>query len=197
MGHGALSDDEIYKGLIKGCSNGDIAPVMCGSATKVIGMACILEDIVECFPSPEYAIPQKGIIEEKNEEVFIRLDENKAFSALVFKTIADPFVGKISLFRVITGKLTNDTTVINSNKDKNGKLSHIFFLKGKNQILANEVIAGDIASVSKLEYTETGDTLCDINNKIVFDKMNFLNPAISMAVKPKNKGEEEKVAASL
>lgn len=194
---GALSDDEIYKGLIKGCSNGDIAPVMCGSATKVIGMACMLEDIVECFPSPEYAIPQKGIIEDKNEEVFIRLDENKPFSALVFKTIADPFVGKISLFRVITGKLTNDTTVINSNKDKNEKLSHIFFLKGKNQILANEVIAGDIASVSKLQYTETGDTLCDINNKIVFDKMNFPNPAISMAVKPKNKGEEDKVAASL
>ena len=194
---GELTNEEIYRGLIKGCANGDIAPVMCGSSTKVIGMECMLEDIVECFPSPEYAIPQKAIIKENNEEVFIGLDENKPFSALVFKTIADPFVGKISLFRVITGKLTNDTTVINSNKEKNEKLSHIFFLKGKNQILASEVKAGDIAAVSKLQYTETGDTLCDVNNKIIFDKMNFPIPVISMAVKPKVKGEEDKISAAL
>lgn len=194
---GELSDEEIYKGLIKGCANGDITPVMCGSSTKVIGMACMLEDIVECFPSPEYAIPQKAVIEKSNEEVFINLNEENPFSALVFKTIADPFVGKISLFRVITGKLTNDTTVINSNKDKVEKLSHIFFLKGKNQILLNEVIAGDIAAVSKLQYTETGDTLCDPNNRVIFDKMNFPTPVISMAVRPKKKGEEDKVAASL
>ena len=194
---GELTDEEIYRGLIKGCANGDIAPVMCGSSTKVIGMECMLEDIVECFPSPEYAIPQKAIIEDNNEEVFIGLDENKPFSALVFKTIADPFVGKISLFRVITGKLTNDTTVINSNKEKNEKLSHIFFLKGKNQILAREVKAGDIAAVSKLQYTETGDTLCDVNNKIIFDKMNFPIPVISMTVKPKVKGEEDKISAAL
>jgi len=194
---GELTDEEIYRGLIKGCANGDIAPVMCGSSTKVIGMECMLEDIVECFPSPEYAIPQKAIIEDNDEEVFIGLDENKPFSALVFKTIADPFVGKISLFRVITGKLTNDTTVINSNKEKNEKLSHIFFLKGKNQILAREVKAGDIAAVSKLQYTETGDTLCDVNNKIIFDKMNFPIPVISMTVKPKVKGEEDKISAAL
>ena len=195
--YGELSDDEIYKGLIKGCANGEIATVMCGSSTKVIGMECMLEDIVECLPSPEYAIPQKATIKETNEKLFIGLSENKPFSALVFKTIADPFVGKISLFRVITGKLTNDTMVINSNKGKNEKLSHIFYLKGKNQILANEVIAGDIAAVSKLQYTETGDTLCDINNKIIFDKMNFPAPVISMAVKPKNEGEEDKISASL
>ena len=194
---GELTDEEIYRGLIQGCANGDIAPVMCGSSTKVIGMECMLEDIVECFPSPEYAIPQKAIIEDNDEEVFIGLDENKPFSALVFKTIADPFVGKISLFRVITGKLTNDTTVINSNKEKNEKLSHIFFLKGKNQILAREVKAGDIAAVSKLQYTETGDTLCDVNNKIIFDKMNFPIPVISMTVKPKVKGEEDKISAAL
>lgn len=194
---GQLSDEEIYEGLIKGCANGEIAPVMCGSSSKVIGMGCMLESIVECFPSPKYAIPQKAIIEPNNEEVFIALDENKPFSALVFKTIADPFVGKISLFRVITGKLTSDTTVVNSNKDKNEKLSHIFFLKGKNQVLANEVLAGDIAAVSKLQYTETGDTLCDINNKVKFDKMNFPTPVISMAIRPKNKGEEDKVSAAL
>ncbi len=194
---GELSDQEIYNGLIEGCASGDIAPVMCGSALKVIGMRCFLEDVVECFPSPKYSIPQKAINIKDNEEVFINLHEDKPFSALVFKTIADPFVGKISLFRVITGKLNNEITVINSNKDKTEKLANIFFMRGKTQIPTKEVIAGDIAAVAKLQYTETGDTLCDINNKIIYDKMNFPKPNISMSVLPKSKGDEDKISASL
>ena len=194
---GELSDEEIYNGLIEGSASGDIAPVMCGSASKVIGMRCFLEDVVECFPSPKYAIPQKALDVKKNEEVFIGLDENKPFSALVFKTIADPFVGKMSLFRVVTGKLSNEVTVVNANKDKTEKLSNIFFMKGKSQIPTKEVVAGDIAAVAKLQYTETGDTLCDINNKVIFDKMNFPRPNISMAVLPKAKGDEDKISSSL
>lgn len=194
---GELSDEEIYSGLIEGCASGEIAPVMCGSASKVIGMRCFLEDVVECFPSPKYSIPQKAINTQNSEEVFIGLDENKPFSALVFKTIADPFVGKISLFRVITGKLSNEVTVINSNKDKTEKLANVFFMRGKNQIPTKEVVAGDIAAVAKLQYTETGDTLCDINNKVIYDKMNFPKPAISMAVLPKAKGDEDKISAAL
>lgn len=194
---GELSDEEIYSGLIEGCASGEIAPVMCGSASKVIGMRCFLEDVVECFPSPKYSIPQKAINTQNSEEVFIGLDENKPFSALVFKTIADPFVGKISLFRVITGKLSNEVTVINSNKDKTEKLANVFFMRGKNQIPTKEVVAGDIAAVAKLQYTETGDTLCDINNKVIYDKMNFPKPAISMAVLPKAKGDEDKILAAL
>lgn len=194
---GELSDQEIYNGLIEGCASGDIAPVMCGSALKAIGMRCFLEDVVECFPSPKYSIPQKAIDVKSGEEVFIGLDEEKPFSALVFKTIADPFVGKISLFRVITGKLTNEVTVVNSNKDKSEKLANIFFMRGKNQMPTKEVTAGDIAAVAKLQYTETGDTLCDINNKVIYDKMNFPRPNISMCVLPKTKGDEDKISASL
>lgn len=194
---GELSDEEIYNGLIEGSASGDIAPVMCGSASKVIGMRCFLEDVVECFPSPKYSIPQKALDVKKNEEVFIGLDENKPFSALVFKTIADPFVGKMSLFRVVTGKLSNEITVVNANKDKTEKLSNIFFMKGKSQIPTKEVVAGDIAAVAKLQYTETGDTLCDINNKVIFDKMNFPRPNISMAVLPKAKGDEDKISSAL
>lgn len=194
---GELSDEEIYNGLIEGSASGDIAPVMCGSASKVIGMRCFLEDVVECFPSPKYAIPQKALDVKNNEEVFIGLDENKPFSALVFKTIADPFVGKMSLFRVVTGKLSNEITVVNANKDKTEKLSNIFFMKGKSQIPTREVVAGDIAAVAKLQYTETGDTLCDINNKVIFDKMNFPRPNISMAVLPKAKGDEDKISSAL
>ena len=194
---GTLSDDEIYKGLIKGCANGDIAPVMCGSALKVIGIDTLLEDIIECFPSPEYAIPQKAVKVDTNEEVFIGLDQNQPFSALVFKTIADPFVGKISLFRVITGEAQDDMTVLNTNKNKNEKLSHICFLRGKNQIPTKKIIAGDVGAISKLQYTNTGDTLCSPDFKVMYDSMNFPKPVCSMSVIPKAKGDEDKISQSL
>lgn len=194
---GTLSDEEIYNGLIKGCASGDIAPVMCGSALKVIGMDTLIEDIIECFPSPEYAIPQKALNLENNEEVFVTLDHDKPFSALVFKTIADPFVGKISFFRVITGEAVDDMTVLNTNKDKNEKLSHICFLRGKNQIPTKKIIAGDIGAISKLQYTSTGDTLCSPDFKIKYDKMNFPATVCSMAAIPKAKGDEEKISQAL
>lgn len=193
---GVLSDDEIYKGLINGCSMGDIAPVMCGSALKCIGMNCLLEDMVECFPSPELSIAQKAINKE-NEPEYVCLSEENKFSALVFKTIADPFVGKMSLFRVITGKLTDDTTVLNVNKNKKEKLSNIFFIRGKNQIPTNEIIAGDIGGVSKLQFTETGDTLADSGFNLTYDKLNFKEPTISMAILPKAKGDEDKISGAL
>ena len=192
-----ITDLEIYEGLINGCTSGDIAPVMCGSAIKAIGINTLLEDIVECFPSPKYAIPQKAKNLNTNEEVFLKLNEKEPFSAFVFKTIADPFVGKISLFRVITGKLNGEVDVINSNKDKPEKLANVFFMRGKNQIPTKEVVAGDIGAVAKLQYTSTGDTLCDGNFKIVFDKINFPKANLSMAAIPKNKGDEEKISLGI
>lgn len=194
---GELSDEEIYKGLIEGCTNGEIAPVMCGSSTKVIGMESFIEDVVSCLPSPKDSIAQKAIVEPSGEKVFKDYNENEPFSALVFKTIADPFVGKISLFKVITGKLSNEVNVINSNKNKSEKLSNILFVNGKNQVQTKEVIAGDIAAVAKLQYTETGDTLCDSNFKVIYDKMNFPKTNISMAIVPKSKGDEDKISIAL
>ena len=194
---GQLSDEEIYKGLISGCASGDITPVMCGSAAKVIGMDSLIDDIVECFPSPEYAIPQKAIDVLNNEEVFINLDQDRPFSALVFKTIADPFVGKISFFRVMTGEAKDDMTVLNVNKDKNEKLSHICFIRGKTQIPTKKIIAGDIGAISKLQYTNTGDTLASSDFKIMYDKMNFPNAVCSMALIPQAKGDEEKISQAL
>jgi len=194
---GELSDIELYDGLIKGCASGEIAPVMCGSALKVIGMNTLLEDIVECFPSPKHALSQKAVNVDTNEQVDVKLDQEKPFSAFVFKTIADPFVGKISLFRVMTGELTGDLSAVNTNKDKVEKLNHIFFMRGKNQIPCDKVVAGDIGAVSKLQYTSTGDTLCDSNFKVVYDNMNFPEPVMSMAVLPKSKGDEDKISLSL
>ncbi|WP_032122933.1 elongation factor G [Clostridium amazonitimonense] len=194
---GLLSDEEIYKGLIQGCSDGEIAPVMCGSALLNIGMSTLLEDMIECFPSPEYAIPQKATDIKENKEIFIKLNEKDPFSAMVFKTVADPFVGKLSLFRVITGKVQSDITVWNSNKEKSEKLGTLYFMRGKNQIPAKEIIAGDIGAVSKLQFTNTGDTLCDPSRKIIYDKFNFPEPVISMAVLPKSKGDEDKISSGL
>ena len=192
-----ITDLEIYEGLINGCTSGDIAPVMCGSASKAIGINTLLEDIVECFPSPKYAIPQKAKNLSTNEEVFLKLNEKDPFSAFVFKTIADPFVGKISLFRVITGKLNGEVDVINSNKDKPEKLANVFFMRGKNQIPTKEIVAGDIGAVAKLQYTSTGDTLCDGNFKVIFYKINFPKANLSMVAIPKNKGDEEKISLGM
>lgn len=194
---GELSDEEIYRGLIKGCANGEIAPVMCGSATEVIGMETLIEDIIECFPNPKLALPQKAKDLNSDTEISVNIDEDKPFSAFVFKTIADPFVGKLSMFRVITGKLSNETEVINSSKDKSEKLGALYFMKGKNQVPTKEIIAGDIGAVAKLQYTATGDTLCTTNFKVVYDNMNFPKPVMSLAVIPKSKGDEEKISSGL
>lgn len=194
---GELSDEEIYKGLISGCASGDIAPVMCGSATKIIGMDSLVDDIIECFPSPEYAIPQKALDVLKDEEVFISFDQDKPFSALVFKTIADPFVGRISFFRVMTGEAKDDMTVLNVNKEKSEKLSHICFIRGKTQIPTKRIIAGDIGAISKLQYTNTGDTLASPDFKVMYDKMNFPKTVYSMAAIPQAKGDEEKISQAL
>ena len=197
LNDGELCDEDIYNGLIKGCANGDIAPVLCGSAIKMIGIKSMINSIIKCFPSPEHSLPQKAINLSNDEEVFINIDDDKPFSAFVFKTIADPFVGKISLFRVMTGKINGEMTALNTNKDKQEKLNHLFFMKRKNQIPTQVISAGDIGAVAKLQYTATGDTLCSDKLKIMYDKINLPNAVMPMAILPKSKGDEEKISLSL
>ena len=197
LNDGELCDEDIYNGLIKGCANGDIAPVLCGSAIKMIGIKSMINSIIKCFPSPEHSLPQKAINLSNDEEVFINIDDDKPFSAFVFKTIADPFVGKISLFRVMTGKISGEMTALNTNKDKQEKLNHLFFMKGKNQIPTQVISAGDIGAVAKLQYTATGDTLCSDKLKIMYDKINLPNAVMPMAILPKSKGDEENISLSL
>ena len=197
LNDGELCDEDIYNGLIKGCASGDISPVLCGSAIKMIGIKSMINSIIKCFPSPEHSLPQKAINLNNNEEVFINIDDNKPLSAFVFKTIADPFVGKISLFRVMTGKISGEMTTLNANKDKYEKLNHLFFMKGKNQIPTQVISAGDIGAVAKLQYTATGDTLCSDKLKIMYDKINLPNAVMPMAILPRSKGDEEKISLSL
>ncbi|MCY6356258.1 elongation factor G [Clostridium sp. ZS2-4] len=194
---GKLSDQEIYEGLIRGAEEGDIAPVMCGSAYQGIGINTLLEDILECFPSPKDSKSIKAINLEDNKEIEVKIDEKSKFSAFVFKTVADPFVGKLSIFKVMTGKIKADSLVYNSNKKKQEKIGSMYFLKGKDQIPASEIIAGDIGAVSKLQYTCTGDTLCEVASPIAFEELAFPKPSMSMAVVTKSKGDEDKISSGL
>jgi elongation factor G len=189
---GTLSDEDIYKGLIRGCSKGEITPVMCGSAVNGIGVDTLLEDIIQCFPSPEVSEVIDANLQQKSQ-VVVKADEKSPFSAFVFKTIADPFVGKLSLFRVVTGKLKSDMTVYNVKKDKNEKIGTLYFLKGKQQIPVSEIGAGDLGAVAKLQFTSTGDTLCDPSSLVVFKDIEFPEPVISMAMLPKSKNDEDKI----
>lgn len=194
---GKLCDEDLYKGLINACIAGDIAPVMCGSALEVKGINTLIENIIKCFPRPSISVPQKAMSVSNGLEKRFSIKENEKFSAFVFKTIADPFVGKISIFRVITGSLDVDKIVLNSNKGKQEKINNLFFLSGKNQVLTKKVIAGDIAAAAKLQFTETGDTICDMDFDYKYDKINFQEPVLAMAITPKDKGDEEKISLGL
>lgn len=190
-----FTPEEITKGLKLAVSNGDLAPVVVGCAEKAIGMDFLLETIEKYIPSPVDIGVVKGLVNDK--EVERKIDVNEPFSAFVFKTIIDPFVGKLSIFKVLSGKITKDMEIYNSTKEKSEKLSGLFVLRGKNQIEVDELQAGDIGATAKLNYTQTGDTLCTKNNQILFDKIEYPKPTLFLAVLPKSKGDEEKISTSL
>ncbi|HHV25871.1 MAG TPA: elongation factor G [Tissierellia bacterium] len=191
----AFTDEEIRKGLKLSFENGDLVPLIVGSAEKTIGIDILLEAIKKYVPAPDEIKIVKGYSNEKEVERKVSLDE--PFSAIVFKTIVDPFVGKLSVFKVLSGKITKDHEIYNSNKDDFEKLGGLFVLRGKNQIEASEIVAGDIGATSKLQITETGDTLCDKTDIIQYKEIDYPDPCLFLAVEPKAKGDEEKIGSSL
>lgn len=190
-----FTTEEIAKGLRTAVANGEIVPVFLGSAEKAIGMDYLLSVIARYIPSPTDIGSVMG--EKDGVEVERKIDVKEPFSAVVFKTIIDPFVGKLSLFKVISGKLTKDMEVYNSSKEKMEKLGGLFVLRGKNQIEVSEIIAGDIGATSKLQYTVTGDTLSDKSNHTVYKRISYPQPTLFLSVEAKNKGDEEKINSSL
>jgi len=191
----AFTQEEIRKGIKAAIRNRDLIPVIIGSAEKTMGMDVLLNFIKNYMPNPAEIGSVVGYKDE--EKVERKLDAKEPFSALVFKTIVDPFVGKLSIFKVLSGKITKDQEIYNSSKDENEKLGGLFILRGKNQIEVSEIVAGDIGATSKLQYTQTGNTLCDKFNTIVYDKINYPKPTLYLAVEPKAKGDEEKISAAL
>ncbi|NTW77000.1 MAG: elongation factor G [Syntrophaceae bacterium] len=194
---GELSAEELKTGLQKGVSSGNLIPLICGSATKGIGISLLLDLIAGSFRSPVECAPRKGKIPGKDTVEERIPSEDAPFSAIVFKTIADPYAGRLTLFRVYSGKLSSDTAVFNSSKKITEKFGHVFFLEGKNQKQAEGLIPGDIAGVAKLKDTVTGDTLCMEKAPIIFDGVEVPNPIMSFAIEPKTRGDEDKIASSI
>ena len=194
---GELSAEELKAGLQKGVNACGIVPLICGSAVKGIGIAMLMDLAVNSFTSPVDRGPVKGkkpgtdAVEERKPS------EDDPFSAIVFKTIADPYAGRLTLFRVYSGKLNSDSVVFNASKKMSEKFGNIFFLEGKTQKQAETLIPGDIAGVAKLKETVTGDTLCFEKAPIVFEKVAVPPPIMSFAVEPKSRGDEDKIASSI
>jgi elongation factor G len=194
---GELSDEELKTGLKKGVSVGNLIPVVCGSAIKGIGISLLLDLIVESFASPVDRGSIKGKKPKTDEVEERQPSEDAPFSAIVFKTIADPYAGRLTLFRVYSGTLNSDTPVYNSSRKITEKFGHVFFLEGKNQKQAETLVPGDIAGVAKLKETVTGDTLCNEKSPIIFEKVTVPPPIMSYAMEPKTRGDEDKIASSI
>lgn len=197
---GNLTDDEILKGVREGSLTKRFVPIICGSATKNIGIQQVLDTVILCLPSPvEMAMisPIKGKNPKDNSEVQRKPSASEPFSAYIFKTIADPFAGRLSIFRIYSGSLKADSTVFNSVTGVKERVGQVFHLLGKKQIPAQVLGPGEIGVVAKLKETYTGDTLCDEANPVVYERVPFSDPIIAYAISPKSKGDEEKVSTGL
>ncbi len=194
---GELSPEDLKAGLRKGIISGTITPVICGSAMNHIGITSLLDTIVQFFPSPIDRGPIVGKKPGTGEEETRLPDESAPFSALVFKTIADPYAGRLTLFRVYSGTLSSDSSVFNASRKITERIGNIFFLEGKIQKPAAQLIPGDIAAIAKLKETATGDTLCAEKTAIIYPKVEPPRAIISFAVEPKTRGDEDKLVSSI
>lgn len=187
-----FSEEEINKGLSIGVRSGEICPVYCGSSTEIKGIRRMLDLIVENFPTYK----EKGEVMDANGFIY-KTNEDEKMSAQVFKTIVDPFVGKISYLKVMSGVLKMDSTVYNSNQEQEEKVGQIYCVQGKNQIAVGKLFTGDIGAVVKLQYTNTSDTLCDLGQNIKYEAIDFPEGLLGLAVSPKTKADEDKMSESL
>ena len=195
---GELNYEEILLGFRKGMKDGSIVPVCACSALTGVGIARTMDLMAKYLPSPAHNGIEHVGFNPRNGESQVRVcKDEQPFSAFVYKTIADPFVGKLSLFRIFSGKLTSQTILYNVNKDKTEKTAGIYILRGKKQIAKQVLHAGDLGALSKLQYTATGDTLADYANPIQYPGLAFQPPCISKAVYAAKQGEEDKVFSGL
>ena len=192
-----LTDDEINTTLKKGTISRDFAPVLLGSATKNIGIGFLADAIVNCMPSPVEKGPVISVDPSNNTEIKQEPDPDGPFSAFVFKTVADPYAGRLSIFRIVSGTLGGDGTFYNVNNDVKERYNQLMTITGKEQNQISEAGPGSIVAVAKLKATRTGDTLCDADHKIKFNCAEPLPSLISFAVESKAKGDEDKIFISL
>ena len=192
-----LTQEEFERGLAAGVADGSVVPVFCASGLRMVGVTPLMDSIVALLPSPVAHGAAMGHLPDSEDQIERRPDEAEPFSALVFKTMADPYVGKITMFRVYSGIVKSDSQVYNASKDRVERFGQVFLIKGKQQIAVAQVGAGDIAGVAKLSETTTGDTLSDKDKPVVLDPIKFPLPVLSMAARAKSKGDEDKIGQGL
>ncbi|MBR6567537.1 MAG: elongation factor G [Clostridia bacterium] len=191
-----LTKEEIIRGLTEGVESGEIWPVYACSATKVDGCDMLMDAIVYSAPSPDKAKPEMAT-DGNGDPIEVKADPAGPLAALCFKTVADPFVGKMSFVKVISGKITADTAAYNARTGESQKMGKLVTVRGIKQEDTAEIPCGDIGVITKLSGLATGDTICSAKNIINLEGVNFPAPSLSMAVVVKKKGEEDKVASGL
>ncbi len=194
---GTLPQDKVRAALRAAVAAGRITPVLCGSGAKNIGVGPLLDAIATLLPAPNERPAIRGQHPANTEEQERAADPNGPFAAMVFKTVIDPFAGKLSIFRVVSGRAQSDATVYNSTRETRERFGQLLRLEGKKQSPLSGALPGEIAAVAKLKDTVTGDTLCDEKAPILFDPPPRPTPVISFAIRPKSKGDEEKASAAL
>lgn len=195
-----ITKEELKKGIRTATINVDIIPVTCGSSYKNKGVQKLLDCIVAYMPSPLDIPPVKGLLsgdEDEHEEVERHADDNAPFSALAFKIMTDPYVGKLAFFRVYSGTLNSGSYVLNSTKGRRERIGRVLLMHANHREEVQTVYAGDIAAAVGLKYTTTGDTLCDENHPVILESMEFPEPVINVAIEPKTKAGQEKMAIAL
>ncbi len=193
----ALTDEEILRGLKARIKRGDIVAVLCGSAAMNIGVQALMSSIVELLPSPLEAGPYPARNLATNEDVELAGDAGGELAVLAFKTVADPYVGKLSYFRVYSGTVESDSRVFNSRVREEERIGQIYVLRGKEQIPTPRVPAGDIGAVARLSETQTGDTLCDRGLPLELPRAQYPDALYSVAVTPKTKADAAKISPTL
>ena len=194
---GTLPQADIVRGLRQGVLEGKIFPVVPASSMRNVGMHPLLEAVVDLLPSPVDRGAVAGIDPTTRAEATREPSPQAPLSAFVFKTIADPHAGRISLFRVYSGTFKSDSTVYNSTREAAERAGHLELLEGKTQTPVPELRAGDIGAVAKLKDTHTGDTLCDKAHPIVYPPIVYPEPATTFAMEPKTRGDEDKISSAL
>ena len=191
-----ISVDLIKRAIRKGVLAVEMFPVMCGTALGNIGVKLMLDAVIDYLPAPTDIPSIKGH-DENDNEVERHASDSEPFSALAFKIMADPFVGRLSFFRVYSGTLKSGSYVLNANKNVKERIGRILQMHANNRTEISEVYAGDIAAAVGLKNTTTGDTLCDEKHKVILEKMVIPEPVISIAIEPKSKGDQEKMSTAL
>ncbi len=192
-----IPEEEINETLRKAVLNVSVIPVLCGSAFKNKGVQLLLDAIIDFMPSPVDVPPVKGINPETDEEDTREADDDAPFSALAFKIMSDPYVGKLAFFRAYSGKLEAGSYIYNSSTGKKERIGRILQMHANRREERDMVYAGDLAAAVGLKNTSTGDTLCDEDNPIVLESMEFPEPVISVAIEPKSQADQDKLGEAL